>query len=113
MIPVVSAVEVSGFPHLTTEFDGVTKRTRKLAEQQMFNRRAGDLCIDLVLLFPGALALHTEKYSCQRRALEGCDQVSVRCISAARSSNRKIKVPMFLCDLVGQLGPKSDTSVIQ
>lgn len=79
LIPVVSAVKVSGFPYLTTEF-GVTKHTPKLTEQQMRNRKAGDLCTDLLLLFPGGLALHIEKYSCQRRELEGCDQISVRCV---------------------------------
>lgn len=88
-------MNVSGFAHLMTKCDGVTAQLLKLAEQQIQKRKAGDLCVDLLLLFAVELALHTENYCCQCRELEGCNCMSVRCFSAAISSNRKIKMPVL------------------
>jgi len=90
------------------EFDGVTAQLLKLAEWQM---SAGDLCTDLLLLFPVELALLVENYSCCCRGLERCGQTSGKCIPAVISSPRKTQMPTLpVGRLAWQLGPKSSTS---
>lgn len=54
---------------------------------------AGDLCTDLLLLFPVEQALLVENYSCCCRELEGCGQMSERCIPAVISSPRRTQMP--------------------